>query len=118
MVQNSDYLDLLWEGDVVLADRGFTIGEDVGRKGATLSTPAFKKSAQLTQLQTEESRRLSNVRIHVERVIGSLRMRLNILRGPVSMAYLKTTGGICFYDKVVAVCCVLHNLNPSVVPFD
>ena len=113
VVLNSGYLDLLRKGDVILADKGFTIAADVGQRGAILTTPAFKVAAQLTQQETEESRKISNVRIHVERVIGSLRMRFDIMKGPVNLSYFKDKiGNVTFYDKIFSVCCILHNLTP------
>jgi hypothetical protein len=24
---------------------------------------------------------------------------------------------VCLYDKIVAVCCIINNLNPGIVPF-
>ena len=38
-------------------------------------------------------------------------------RGPVIMSNLNTfqDNGVFFYDKIVAVCCILSNLNPSIL---
>lgn len=119
IVRNSEYLQHLQPGDEVLADKGFDVAADIGLKGAILVTPAYKKGLQLTQLETETSRKVSNVRIHIEREIGCLRMRFDIMTGPVIMSCFNNFGeSICFYDKIVQVCCIIANLNPSIVPFD
>jgi len=53
--------------DLVLADRGFDITEDLGLRGANLAIPTFTKGkSQLSQREVETSRALSNVRIHVK----------------------------------------------------
>lgn len=41
ITMNSGFLDLLSSSDTVLADRGFTIGDDVAVFGAKLEIPAF-----------------------------------------------------------------------------
>ena len=56
-------------GDVVLADRGFNIHDDLPVRGAKLEIPAFTKGkSQLSRAEVETSRRLAHVRIHVERI--------------------------------------------------
>ena len=118
MVRHSGYKENLKQGDGVLADKGFDVAEEIGLMGATLTTPAFKTSDQLTQKETEVSRGVSNVRIHIECEIGSIRMRFDIMCGPVVMSNLYNfEKSICLYDKIGAVCCIINNLNPSIVPF-
>ena len=64
---------LLDPGDIVLADRGFDIGDDVGLHGAKLVMPAFTKGKmRLLQQEVEISQRIARVQIHVERVIGEI----------------------------------------------
>ena len=41
LIVNSGYLEKLLPGDIVLADRGFDIGDDVVRMQASLKFPAF-----------------------------------------------------------------------------
>lgn len=51
-------------GDVVLANRGFTISKSVGFYFATLKTPAFTKGLpQLDPCSIEETRKLASVKI-------------------------------------------------------
>jgi hypothetical protein len=58
LTQKSGFLQLLEFGDVVLADRGFTISDDVGVHGAKLEIPAFTRGKnQLTQREVEVSKK-------------------------------------------------------------
>lgn len=82
ITQKSGFLDLLDPGDTVLADRGFTISEDLRLHGAKLEIPSFTRGkSQLTQREVEFSQRLARVRIHVERVIGLMKNKYTILQG-------------------------------------
>lgn len=103
-----------------MADRGFTVAEAVGMRGAQLITPAFKgRRQQLSKREVQESREIAVVRIHVERVIGVLKSKYSIITGPVNLLHTTPNEiGDNVFDKIVAICCSLHNLNPSVIPFD
>ncbi len=58
-------------GDVVLADRGFTLIDLFAFHGVKLVIPSFTKGkAQLSGIEVETSRKIANVRIHIQRVIG------------------------------------------------
>lgn len=73
---NSGFLDNLLPGDLILADRGFRIQEQVGLYCARVETPAFTRGKkQLGAVELEDSRKLAAVRIHVERVIGQARSK-------------------------------------------
>ena len=94
---------------MVMADRGFTIEEELVTRGATLKIPAFTKNKkQMPAKVVNSSRKISNVRIHTERVIGWTK-RFKILNSiiPIKMVDL--------LDSVMVVVCVLVNLNSSVV---
>lgn len=75
ITENCDFLENLLPGDIVLADRGFTINESVGFHYAIMvKTPAFTKGQpQLHSCSIEKTRKIASVRIHVERVIGLTR---------------------------------------------
>jgi len=104
-------------GDIILADGGFTIAEDVSLVGAKLAMPAFAKGRdQLIALEVEESRSISNVRNHVERVIDCVRQIYAVLGGPVDFISSKP-GEKFLIDHIVRVCCSLNNLCDSAVPF-
>ena len=94
--------------------------ELIGSRRAKLVTPTFKgKRDQLTGREVEHSRRVSNVRIHVKRVIGNLREKFTIIRATVPMRQVcHVNEDLTVIDKIVRVCCCLHNVTPGVVPFD
>ena len=120
LTENSGLLDKLLPGDVVLADRGFTVADTVAITGARLYMPAFTKGkSQLSDLEVEESRVISNVRIHVERVIGLVRQKYTILGGPLPVDFIqkRSDQSAPLIDRMVRVCCSLCNLCDSVVPF-
>ena len=67
LTMNSGLLKLLHHGDMVTADRGFDVGDEVAFVGATLAIPPFTKGKlQLSQREVETARTLSRVRIDVE----------------------------------------------------
>ena len=119
LTEHSGLFNYIMPGDIVLADRGFTIAENVSLVGAKLAVPAFTKGRdQLTAVGVEESRSMSNVRIHVERVIGCVRQKYTILGGPLHVDFISSKPGEKpQIDRIVRVCCCLHNLCDSVVPF-
>ena len=68
------FLDWIERGDQILADRGFTVMEEVATMGGILEYPSFTKGkAQMSGGEVCYSRKTANVRIHVERVIGRMR---------------------------------------------
>ena len=120
LTENSGLLNNLLPGDVVLADRGFTVGDSVGLYCAELKTPAFMRGkSQLTRKEVDETRDLASVRIHVERVIGLLRNKYTILQRILpNKMIMKNKDGTCTLSKILVVCSALTNLSPSVVPVD
>ena len=70
VTENCGFLDKLLPGDMVMADRGFTISESVVLKQARLVILAVTKGkSQLDPVDMEQTRGIANVRIHVERVV-------------------------------------------------
>ena len=113
-------LQKLLPGDIVLADRGFDIEEDVAMFQASLKIPAFTKGvSQLSPLEIERTRKLANLRIHVERVIGATRQRYSILMYTLPIQYMKAKSpqDVPYVDKIVCICSALNNLCISAVPF-
>ena len=59
---------------MVMADRGFTIEEELASRSATLKIPAFTKNKkQMPAKDVHNSHKISNVHIHMERVIGRIK---------------------------------------------
>ena len=118
ITMNSGFLRLLEHGDIVLADRGFDIHDDVRIHGAKLEIPSFTRGKkQLSLDEVEYSQRLSKVRIHIERVIGLLKNKYTILQStlPVSTLNCNDRKETSLTDKIVTVCAALVNLCSSVI---
>ncbi|CAC5383200.1 unnamed protein product [Mytilus coruscus] len=93
IVNKSGILNLVKDGDNVMADRGFDISDDLKKCGATLNIPPFRCGEfQLSASQVEETRRIAEVRIHVERAIQRIKT-FHILNGtmPVTQQWLQRT---------------------------
>lgn len=92
--ENCGILDNLLPGDLVLADRGFTVHESVWFRQANLNIPAFRKGKdQLDPADVEQTRKIATVQIHVERIIGLLRQRYTILQQTLPTDYLTCRKG-------------------------
>lgn len=118
IAQQCGFLDLIDPGDVILANRGFNIHDDIAVRGGRLEIPAFTKGKkQLSREEVEQSRQLSRVRIHVERVIGRLRKKCTILAGPLPISLIKRPADttVTTIDKILVVTATLTNLSKSVV---
>ena len=70
----------LLPGDLVMADRGFTINESLVCEQAQLAIPAFTWGKdQLDPFEVEKTRGSANVHVNVEQVIGLLQRKHTIL---------------------------------------
>ena len=121
LTENSGLLQKLLPGDLVLADRGFTIEDTVGLYCAEVKIPPFTRGKrQLSKVEVDGARRLSRIRIHVERVIGSIRQKYTMLQSTIPINILICDEGetVSYIDEVVVVCCALCNCNDSIVPTD
>ena len=124
LTENCGIIGKLLPGDLVLADRGFTIQELLMFKHAQLAIPAYTRGKdQLDPVEVEETRSIANVRIHVERIIGLLRRKYTILSGILPIDFLispngSQEGAIPMINRILNVCSALVNLCPGIVPFD
>ena len=107
LTDNCGIMKYLLPGDVILADRGFDIGDSAALFGATVEIPAFTKGKkQLSAFDVERSRKLASVRVHVERVIGLSRKKYTILQSILPLDYLMKKDGINLttIDKIAVIC--------------
>ena len=125
LTENCGILKNLLPGDLILADRGFTVHESVWYYGAQLNIPAFMRGKdQLDPVDIETTRGIANVRIHVERVIGTLRQKYTILQSTLPTEFLTSSINgppekqVPLLDRIVRVCSELVNLCPPIIPFD
>ena len=109
ITKESGFYNLLDPGDIVLADRGFTIKEDLLLRGAKLEIPPSSKGKEQQAPEcVAKTKKIANARIHVERAIGRIKW----------FAILKETLPITLcplLDDIVIVCAALSNFrNPLV----
>ncbi|XP_052225020.1 uncharacterized protein LOC127840648 [Dreissena polymorpha] len=111
ITKSSGFLNYLLPGDEVMADRGFTIGEELCARRVKLNIPAFMKGrSQLSEQETIDSRRIASVRIHVERAI--MRMKsYRLLNTTLQIKSLKSHN----LDKVFRVVACLCNMHDSLI---
>ena len=88
---------------------------------AKLDIPAYTKGKhQLTAMDVEETRSIANVHVHIKRFIGAVWQRYSILSGtlPIHLVMKRTGENWPLIDCIIRVCCALHNVTDSVVPFN
>ncbi|XP_056145806.1 uncharacterized protein LOC130121000 [Lampris incognitus] len=103
LTAESGFYDLLEVNDEMLADRGFTIRDELAVRGATLRIPHFTKGKK--QLSAQE---VSNERIHIERVIGRWK-NFKILTTVIPFTQVD------LLNDMVIVCAALTNLCKCIV---
>lgn len=109
IVQKSGFLDLIEPYDLILADRGFTIREDLLFRNATLEIPP--PSAGLQQMSRSnviKTKKIANARIHVERAINRIKW-FKILSSVLSVSLIP------LFDKILIICAALCNLADPLV---
>ena len=109
IVKESGFLNLVDPGDVILADRGFTIQAELLMLGAKLEVPPASSGwEQQTAEDVAKTKKIANARIHVERAIGRMKW-FSILRNTIPLTLMS------ILDDIVVVCAQLCNLLPPLV---
>ena len=100
----------LWShGDSVMADRGFTVHDELARVGVSFNMPAFLGGrGYLTKAEVKASRTIASVRIHVERAIQRIKT-YSIIQNEIT---LTLHGSI---KQIWTVFCLLTNLAPPLI---
>ena len=103
-------LDQLKPGHDVMADRGFTIRDELEANGIRLIIPSFLGSerAQLRAGEVTRTRRIAEARIHVERAIQRIK-EFRLLQGEVDISLLHVL------QQVFQVCAFLTNFQKPIV---
>ncbi len=97
------------QGISVMADRGFTIKDQLLKYGIPLNIPPFMEGRrQLSACDIKKGRKISSLRIHVERAIGRIK-NFAILQGTLPLTMSRIT------DKIVTVCALLTNFHPVLI---
>lgn len=106
----SGLLEKINPGDLIMADRGFTIKDILQEKGADLNIPPFLAGRDKFTAQEElETKRIAKGRIHVERFIEKLKKyRIFQKTIPLSVAPV--------FSQMVFVGCCLVNFQKPIVP--
>ena len=118
ITHHGGFFDRLEHDDVILADRGFDIADDLGVHGTRLHIPScIRGKRQLSLKNVEMSKKLSKVHIHIERVIGLLKNKYKILQGTLTLHMIKHKSDSDFANigQILTVCASLINTCPSVV---
>ncbi|PFX22405.1 uncharacterized protein LOC111334310 [Stylophora pistillata] len=106
LTQKSGILELIGEGDHVMADRGFAIRDLLTKRKAFLNMPPFsKKGQQLSKKSLKTTRSIASARIHVDRAIERLK-DFHILPGNLPIPLVPLA------DKILIVCAALCSLLP------
>jgi hypothetical protein len=74
IVEKSGFLNHMQKGDLVMADKGFLVQDQLAAVGASLVMPNFlNDECQFTKKETEHNKKVASLRIHVERYMERLK---------------------------------------------
>ncbi len=109
---NSGFLNLVEEGDVILADKGFPkIESNINAAGGLLVIPPFKSGGrQFSNKENQDGYKCACVRVHVERAIA----RMKIFKS-LKIVPLRSVKDI---DKIITIVSFLCNLMPDLIKVD
>ena len=109
IVRDSGFLNNIQRYDLVMADRGFKIREDLLAVGSNLAIPpSSAASMQMHCKDVKETSQIANVRIHVERAITRIKI-FRILKQKIPLCIVPLA------DDIVRVCAALSNLSEPLV---
>lgn len=98
------------KGDVLMADRGFEIQDDLANLGVKLNIPPFLKGkGQFEEGELVETRRIAKYCIHVERAIERIKNYHILDYVPITLC----NSGLI--DQIFFVCAMLTNFLPPLV---
>ena len=98
------------DGISIMADRGFTIKDQLSSIGVKLNIPPFMEGrTHLPANEVKKGRQIASLRIHVERAIGRVK-QFGILKGTFSLSMIR------LLNQIVCVCAWLTNFHPVLLP--
>lgn len=109
LVRKSGFLSLPFEeGDVVMADKGFTIGDLLHPLKVELNIPPFLRTGQFSQAEILETEAIASLRIHVERRIQRIKcFHIFDRRIPLTIAPV--------INQLWTVCVILTNFQTPLI---
>lgn len=110
----SGLLDLLENGDTVLADKGFPEVQvklqKEGKKVLVVLPPFLKDKGEFSFDETSATYNIASVRIHVERIMQRIKMFHILSKVPVHL--------FPCLDDIITVCCALVNLQSAIIAYE
>ena len=106
IITKSDFLDYIEEGDIVCADKGFTVHDILAEKGATLVIPPFNRHGQLSEEQLALTKLIARARIHIERYNDRVK-NFRLLGHIIPQSLLPLLSQIVFVT-----CCIVNFQEP------
>ena len=105
ITDDSGFYDLLHPNDMIMADKGFHITEELEARQVTfLIPPGRRGAAQMSINKVRKTKEIANLRIYVEQIIGRLKIFQILSRElPNSMCPQ--------IDNIVKICCAITNLK-------
>lgn len=102
---SSDLINELLPGEKVMADRGFTIEENLP-SGVKLIIPGFKHKdkTQFTKTEIQQNKKISEARVHIERAIRRIKQFL-VLKHEVKLSQINV------YENMFKACGYLVNFQ-------
>lgn len=107
MIERSRIPNLCEPGDLIMADKGFTVQDIFAPYGVSVLIPNFKKNGYIPLKALLEDRKLSKYRVHVERIIGLLKTykilstKLNHYRVPIATAITQVCVMLCNFRECI-----------------
>ena len=102
--RESEFYDIFEQHDKVMADRSFTVAEDLLLQHAKLHIPPGKGGQeQFSKSEVKKTKEIANLRIYVEQAIR----RLKTFRIEKNELPISTLGNL---DNIIAVCAAIYNL--------
>ena len=109
IVKDSGFYDLLERENMVMADRGFQIHEELLLRFCNFQVPpGARAKSHMTADECKKTKDIANLRIHVERAINRIKF-FQILKGVIPVTMLQ------HIDDIVVTCAALSNLKPKLI---
>ena len=104
VTRQSEFYDIFEQHDKVMADRSFTVAEDLLLQHAKLHMPPGKGGQeQFSKLEVKKTKEIANLRIYVEQAIR----RLKTFRIEKNELPISTLDNL---DNIITVCAAIYNL--------